>query len=87
MTTAVTANSAPTLAEIKTWPATISITRCALALGCGKSALYDQIKRGDLPVRTIRVGRRTAVVTASLVRLLETGDPDPTPPAAALVAA
>ncbi|MDQ1039436.1 putative DNA-binding transcriptional regulator AlpA [Streptomyces sp. V3I8] len=88
MTTAVTANSAPTLAEIKTWPATISVTRCALALGCGKSSLYDQIKRGELPVRTIHVGRRTAVVTASLVRLLETGEPDPQPPApSALVAA
>ncbi|MDI6518133.1 DNA-binding protein [Streptomyces coelicoflavus] len=89
MATPVSAESEPTLDEIKNWPATISVTRCALALGCGKSALYDQIKRGELPVRTIRVGRRTAVVTASLVRLLETGSPDPQPPApaSALVAA
>jgi hypothetical protein len=44
------------LAEIKNWPATVSVTRCAVALGVGKTALYDQIKRGELPVRTIRVG-------------------------------
>lgn len=87
MATPTGENPEVTLAEIKTWPATISVTRCALALGCGKSALYEQIKRGDQPVRTIRVGCRTVVVTASLVRLLETGSPDPQPPAPALVAA
>jgi predicted DNA-binding transcriptional regulator AlpA len=87
MVTAVAANLEPTLAEIKTWPATISVTRCAVALGCGKSALYDQIKRGELPVRTVRVGRRTVVVTASLVRLLETGSPDPQPPTSAALRA
>ncbi|MFJ5222786.1 helix-turn-helix transcriptional regulator [Streptomyces sp. NPDC088400] len=88
MATAVTMNSAPTLAEIKTWPATISVTRCALALGCSKSNLYDRMKRGQMPVRTVRLGPgRTVVITASLVRLLETGDPDPIPPATAAVAA
>ena len=84
----MTTNSAPTLDEIRGWPATVSITRAASALGCSKSHLYELVRRGDCPVRTLRLGTgRAVVLTASLVRLLETGDPDPTPPAAALQAA
>ncbi|CAL9379934.1 helix-turn-helix transcriptional regulator [Streptomyces sp. enrichment culture] len=88
MKTAARTDSAPTLAEIKNWPATVNVTRCAHALGCSPSHLYELIKQGKAPVRMLRLGTgRTVVVTASLVRLLETGDPDPTPPASALVAA
>jgi hypothetical protein len=66
----------PTLDEIKEWPALIDITQCAVALGCGKSAMYAWVKRGGLPFRTVVVGRRTRVVTASLVHMLETGESD-----------
>ncbi|MEV6511471.1 DNA-binding protein [Streptomyces sp. NPDC051642] len=84
----MTNESAPTLNEIRDWPATVSVTRAASALGCSKSHLYELVRRGDCPVRTLRLGTgRAVIVTASLVRLLETGSPDPQPPTPALVAA
>ncbi|MFF4308521.1 DNA-binding protein [Streptomyces sp. NPDC001507] len=65
-------NTAPTLAEIREWPATVSTAQAATALGCSRSWLYARVKRGDAPVRTLAHGRRVVVVTASLVRVLET---------------
>lgn len=63
--------TAPTLAEVRTWPAVVSVEQAATALGCSRSWLYEQVKRGDAPVRTLTHGRRVVVVTASLVRVLE----------------
>ncbi|MFG2544350.1 DNA-binding protein [Streptomyces sp. NPDC048594] len=75
-------NSGPTLDEIRTWPATVPVTTAATALGCSRTHLYELVKAGQAPVRTLRLGvGRTVVLTASLVRLLETGVPDPQPPA------
>ena len=61
----------PTLAEVKDWPATVDVPQAARALGCSKSHLYDLIKRGEAPVRTLPFGRRHVVITQSLVTLLE----------------
>ncbi|MER5467223.1 DNA-binding protein [Streptomyces sp. NPDC002685] len=61
----------PTLAEVKKWPATVNVPRAALALGCSRSQLYELIKRGEAPVRTLSFGSRHVVITASLVVLLE----------------
>ncbi|MFK4023146.1 helix-turn-helix transcriptional regulator [Streptomyces albogriseolus] len=65
----------PTLAEIRKWPATVSVADAARAIGCSRSHLYERVKRGDSPVKTIPVGTRYVVITADLVRLLsgETG--------------
>ncbi|MFE9003242.1 DNA-binding protein [Streptomyces sp. NPDC007875] len=63
--------TAPTLAEIRKWPATVPVPQAALALGCSKSHLHELIKRGEAPVRTIPFGRRHVVITQSLVTLLE----------------
>ncbi|WP_435270615.1 helix-turn-helix transcriptional regulator [Streptomyces sp. 1222.5] len=62
---------APTLDQIRSWPATVDVSRAAAALGCSKSHLYELIKRGEAPVRVLPLGGRHRVVTASLVRLLE----------------
>ncbi|MFI6334159.1 DNA-binding protein [Streptomyces sp. NPDC050535] len=62
---------APTLAEIREWPAVVTVERAADALGCSRSGLYEAIRRGDAPVRTLSYGRRVVVVNASLVRVLE----------------
>lgn len=62
----------PTLDEIRTWPATVSIPQAADGLGISKSHLYDLVKRGEAPVRTLSFGARHRVITASLVSLLET---------------
>lgn len=61
----------PTLNEVRSWPATVDVPLAASALGCSRSQLYDLIKRGKAPVRTLPFGRRYVVVTQSLVTLLE----------------
>ncbi|MFG2759477.1 helix-turn-helix transcriptional regulator [Streptomyces wuyuanensis] len=63
--------ASPTLAEVRKWPATVSVPQAANALGISKSHLYDLVKRGEAPVRTLSFGSRHRVITASLVHLLE----------------
>ncbi|MFE7580730.1 DNA-binding protein [Streptomyces gardneri] len=65
-----TSSPQPTLADIRKWPATVSVPRAASAIGCSKSHLHERIKRGNSPVRTIPLGTRHVVITADLVRLL-----------------
>ncbi|GAA3037112.1 hypothetical protein GCM10010448_19420 [Streptomyces glomeratus] len=62
----------PTLAEVREWPATCSVRRAALAIGCSPTHLAALIRRGESPVKTIPLGtsRRQLVITADLVRLL-----------------
>jgi hypothetical protein len=62
--------TAPTLAEVRKWPATVNVPRAAAAIGCSSSHLYDLIRRGEAPVRTLSYGRRHVIITASLVTLL-----------------
>ncbi|MFE6429745.1 helix-turn-helix transcriptional regulator [Streptomyces rochei] len=65
----------PTLAEIRTkWPATVSVSDAARAIGCSRSHLYERVKNGSSPVKTIKVGTRHVVITASLIRLLSGED-------------
>jgi hypothetical protein len=59
-----------TLREIRQLPATVDVPTAASALGIGKSTLYEAIKLGASPVKTITVQRRVVVITADLVRLL-----------------
>lgn len=61
----------PTLDEIRAWPATVSVTQAATALGISRSYLHELIKRGEAPVKLAPLGTRRRVITASLVRLLE----------------
>lgn len=63
--------AAPTLAEIRKWPAVVPVPQAAPAIGCSRSQLYELIKRGEAPVKTLSFGRRHVVVTASLIALLE----------------
>lgn len=65
--------TAPTLADVRTWPATVPVPKAASALGCSRSHLYEQIKRGEAPVRVLSFGRRHVVITQSLIQLLEGG--------------
>jgi hypothetical protein len=74
---AMTTTVAPTLAEIRGWPATVDVPTAARALGIAQSTAYDWIARGEFPVRVISVRHRHRVVVASLVALLsETGGHD-----------
>lgn len=63
-------SSQPTLADIRKWPATVSVPLAAQALGCSKSHLHERIKAGNSPVKTIPFGTRHVVITADLLRVL-----------------
>jgi hypothetical protein len=66
------ATEIPTLEEVRTWPATVSVPKAASALGVSKTHLHALIKRGESPVKIAPLGgSRHRVITASLVRLLE----------------
>jgi len=60
----------PTLREVEKWPATVSVTEAASALGISASHLRSQVAQGMAPVQTLRFGRSYRVVTADLVDLL-----------------
>lgn len=61
----------PTLEEIRRWSVTVDVTAAASALGVSRSNLYEQIRLDAAPVRTVRVGSRVRVVTASIIALLD----------------
>ncbi len=61
---------APTLDEIRAWPAAVSVPRAAAALGISRSHAYELVARGEFPAKTIPAGHRLIVVTADLVKRL-----------------
>lgn len=66
-----TEQGSPTLAEIRTWPATVDIAAAARALGISRSHAYALAKRGEFPAAVLPVGQRLRVITASLIAMLE----------------
>lgn len=58
---------AATLDDIRAWPATVSIPRACTAFGVSRSYGYELASRGEFPARTIKVGGRYRVVTASIL--------------------
>ncbi|WP_308401815.1 helix-turn-helix domain-containing protein [Streptomyces noursei] len=59
-----------------TWNGTGSVEDASKALGISRSKGYELARRGEFPCRTLRIGRSTRVVTASLLRVLESGEPE-----------
>lgn len=66
-----TPRTGPTLAEIRNWPATVSVEQAAKALGVSRAHAYESIRVGTFPARSLSVGRRTTVVTSSILKLLD----------------
>lgn len=48
---------------------TMSVEAAGVAIGLGRSAAYEAVRRGEIP--SIKIGRRVVVPTASLRRLLQ----------------
>ncbi|GAO11113.1 helix-turn-helix transcriptional regulator [Streptomyces lydicamycinicus] len=59
-----------------TWDGTGSVKDASRALGFSRAKGYDLVRRGEFPCRVLRIGRSTRVVTASLLRVLESGEPE-----------
>jgi excisionase family DNA binding protein len=63
-----------TLAQVRKLPATIDVATAAQALGVSRSTLYEAIRCGQSPVKTLGVQGRIRVITANLIYVLEGGD-------------
>ncbi|WP_078870876.1 helix-turn-helix domain-containing protein [Streptomyces caatingaensis] len=59
-----------------TWSGTGSVEDASKALGFSRAKGYDLVRHGEFPCRVIRIGRKTRVVTASLLRVLDSGEPE-----------
>jgi predicted DNA-binding transcriptional regulator AlpA len=70
----------PTLAEIRQWPAAVTLPLACSAFGISRSHGYELAARGEFPARVIRVGARVVVVTADIVRSLSAADGGLMPP-------
>lgn len=71
--------AAPTLDEIRDWPATVPLAQACHAFDIGRSFGYELARRGEFPARVIEMGsgsrKRRVCVTASIIAALEeTGD-------------
>jgi hypothetical protein len=64
---------APTLAEVKGWPATVDVPTAGSVFGLSRSHSYELIKRGEFPTKVIQVGSRYRVITDSVVCALSDG--------------
>jgi predicted DNA-binding transcriptional regulator AlpA len=64
----------PTLDEVRASPATVRVPFACSALGISKSWGYQLIAEHEFPCRVLTIRGRTRVLTASLLRLLETGE-------------
>jgi hypothetical protein len=65
-----------TLAQVRKLPATVDVPTAARALGIGRSTLYEAIRLGSSPVKTLTVQRRVVVLTSDLLRILGGGSSD-----------
>nr|WP_190019118.1 helix-turn-helix domain-containing protein [Streptomyces lucensis] len=59
-----------------TWSGTASVKDAAEAFGFSRSKSYDLVRRGEFPCRVLPIGRTARVVTASLLRVLESDEPE-----------
>jgi excisionase family DNA binding protein len=59
------------MANLEQLPPTISVEHAGRLLGLGRSASYEAVQRGELPV--LRFGRRFLVPTARVLDMLGLG--------------
>ncbi|SFC61458.1 hypothetical protein [Streptomyces aidingensis] len=72
MATTQTARGSQALSreELLALPAAIDLDTANRALSVGRSTGYSLAKRGEYPVKVLRLGKAYRVVTADLLRLL-----------------
>ena len=63
-------DSMMTRAELLALPVSVDLLNAARALGMGRTLAYDLAKRGEFPVRVLRLGNSYRVPRADLLRYL-----------------
>lgn len=63
-------DAAPTLDEIRAWPATVDIPTAARVYDLSRATAFRLARCGEFPARVLKVGSRYRVVTASIVATL-----------------
>lgn len=68
-----------------TWGGTSSVADASKAFGFSRAKDYDLVRQGKFPCRVLHIGSGARVVTAYLLRVLESGEPEynhpsPAPP-------
>lgn len=59
-----------TRAELLALPVSVDLVCAGRALGMGRTLAYDLAKRGQFPVRVLRLGNKYRVARADLLRQL-----------------
>lgn len=71
------ASRRPTMDEIRSWPATVSVQDAAMALGISRAYAFKLINQEEFPCRVLTLGlKRHQVLTESLIRLLDDQEDD-----------
>jgi len=65
---------AMTRAELLALPVSVDLDVTARAIGLGRTRAYEMAKRGEFPVRLLRLGVRYRVARADLLRYLGEAD-------------
>ncbi len=64
------ASASFTYAEIRAWPAVVSLARAAAALGVSRTTAYKMVAASEFPARCFRVGGQWKVSTESILSVL-----------------
>lgn len=56
--------------ELLALPPAVDVLTAARALGIGRTTAYGLVRRGEFPLRTLRLGAQYRVLTVDLLRLL-----------------
>jgi hypothetical protein len=68
-----------TAEELRTLPVTVDVVTAGRAWGMGRTRAYELARRGEFPVRVLRVGNSYRVTRADLLRALGEADQEQKP--------
>jgi hypothetical protein len=67
----------PSITQLRNGPPSVDLMTAAAVLRIGRTKAYDLAKRGEFPVRVIRIGDSYRVPVAALLTLLDISEQPP----------
>jgi excisionase family DNA binding protein len=67
----------PTITQLRAGPPSVDLLTAAAVLGLGRTKAYELARRGEFPVRILRIGGSYRVPTAALLELLGISETTP----------